>query len=241
MIAPIVALSLAGLAAAAAAPTSTGPAYPETSASNGFNLVLNVTDPSKDLSPPVHGTFVTSIHVGPALNYVGQSSNASVARLLYVNGTASDVRYGNSNTVSDGGTPPFPEVLSLVQDKDSETLSTLFLNAGSAGNGNYRTGITGFPSPIPELYPLTYVACREALAYYGGKAFVIVKQAQTTVSKDGQMEHNIPEGCAPLSLLPQCATLNDLPAGSMSSHEFAASTRCYKDVNSIHWPKYHAY
>ncbi|KAM3552672.1 hypothetical protein ARSEF4850_007279 [Beauveria asiatica] len=239
MIAPLVALGLAGLAAAA--PTSTGPAYPETSASNAFNLVLNVTDPSKDLSPPVHGTFATSIHVGPAFNYVGQSSDASAARLLYVNGTASDVRYGNSNTVSDGGTPPFPEVLSLVQDRDSETLSTLLLNAGSGGDGSYRTGITGFPSPIPELYPLTYVACREALAYYGGEEFVIVKQAQTTVGEDGQIERNIPQGCAPLSLLPQCATLNDLPAGSTSSHEFAASTRCYDDVNSIDWPKYHAY
>ncbi|TQV98932.1 hypothetical protein V2A60_007371 [Cordyceps javanica] len=239
MIAPIAALGLAGLAAAAPTTTTTGPLYPETSSSNGFNLVLNVTDPSKDLSPPVHGTFVTSIHVGPALNYVGQSSDAG--RLFYVNGTAADVRYGNSNTISDGGTPPFPEVLSLVRDQGSETLSTVRLDVGSSGPGDYHTGVAGFPNPIPELYPSTYVACREALAYYGGKEFVIIKQAKTTVSQDGQVEYNIPEGCAPLSLLPQCAKLNDLPAGSLSSHDFAATTRCYKDVNSIDWPKYHAF
>ncbi len=240
MIAPIAALGLAGLAAAA--PTSTtGPLYPPTSSSNAFNLVLNVTDPARDLNPPVHGTFVTSIHVGPPFNYVGQSSDAHAARLFYVNGTAADVRYGQSTTVSDGGTPPFPQVLSLVQDAGSETLSTLFLNAGNGGAGNYRTGLAGFPNPIPELYPTTYVACTEPLAYYGGKEFVIIKQAQTTVGADGQIEHNIPEGCAPLSLLPQCATLNELPAGSLSSHDLAAETRCYEDVNSIDWPKYHAY
>ncbi|ATY60302.1 hypothetical protein A9K55_005905 [Cordyceps militaris] len=238
MIAPLAALGLAGLAAAA--PT-TGPLYPATSSSNGFNLVLNVTDPSKDLSPPVHGTFVTSIHVGPAYNYVGQSATAAAARLFYVNGTATEVRYGSSDTVSDGGTPPFPEVLSLVQDKASETLSTLWLNAGNGGDANYRTGLAGFPNPIPALYPSTYVACREALAYYGGKEFVIIKQAQTTVGEDGTIDYNIPEGCAPLSLLPQCAKLNDLPAGSLSSHEYAANTRCYENVNSIDWPKYHAY
>ncbi|OAA72565.1 hypothetical protein ISF_01638 [Cordyceps fumosorosea ARSEF 2679] len=240
MIATIAGLGLAGLAAAA--PTTTNPLYPETSSSTGFNLVLNVTDPSWDLDPPVHGTFVTSIHVGPALNYVGQTS-ASSGRLFYVNGTATDVRYGNSDTISDGGTPPFPEVLSLLPDQGSATLSTVFLNAGNAaGDGrDYRTGITGFPNPIPELYPVTYVACREPLAYYGGKEFVIIKQAKTTVSEGGQVERNIPDGCAPLSLLPQCAELNELPAGSLSSHDFAATTRCYTDVNSIDWPKYHAY
>ncbi|KAJ6786123.1 hypothetical protein PWT90_02479 [Aphanocladium album] len=239
MIAPI-ALGLAGLAAAAPAAT-TGPYYPPTVNGNGFNLVLNVTDPSKDLNPPVHGTFVTSIHVGPAYNYVGQSSNADYARVFYVNGTAQDVRYGNSDIISDGGTPPFPEVLSLVQDEGSETLSTAWLNAGNGGKGNYKTGIAGFPNPIPELYPSTYVACKEPLAYYGGKEFVVIKQAKTTVSSDGKVEYNIPEGCAPLSLLPQCAKLNDLPEGSTSSHEYAATTRCYEDVNSIDWPKYHAF
>lgn len=238
MIAPIAALGLAGIAAAA--PT-TGPLFPEYTNGNAFNLVLNVTDPSKDLSPPVHGSFITSIHVGAAINYVGQSSDAKVARTFYVNGTAGDVRYGNSNTISDGGSPPFPETLSLVKDKDSETLSTVWLNAGTPEGSDEHTGITGFPNPIPELYPTTYVACKEALAYYGGKEFVIIKQAKTTVSEDGKVEHNVPEGCAPLSLLPQCATLNDLPEGSYSSHQYAATTRCYKDVGSIDWPKYHAY
>ncbi|OAR00884.1 hypothetical protein LLEC1_08150, partial [Akanthomyces lecanii] len=155
-----------------------------------------------------------------------------------VNGTALDVRFGSSNTVSDGGSPPFPEVLSLAKDAGSETLSTLLLNAGSGGAGDYRVGVTAFPNPIPELYPTTYVACREPLAYYGGKEFVVVKQAQTTVAEDGTIERNIPEGCAPLRLLPQCAELNDLPAGSQSSHDLAADVRCYKDVNSIDWSKY---
>ncbi|KAJ4148196.1 hypothetical protein LMH87_002677 [Akanthomyces muscarius] len=236
MIAPIAAVGLAGLAAAA--PTVPAPVYPEFTTSNAFNLVLNVTDASKDLSPSVHGSFITSIHVGPPFNYVGQTADAGSARTFYVNGTGLEVRFGNSNTVSDGGSPPFPEVLSLVKDEGSETLSTLFLNAGNGGEGNYRIGVTAFPNPIPELYPTTYVACKEPLAYYGGKEFVVIKQAQTTVTKDGKMEHNIPEGCAPLRLLPQCAKLNDLPAGSQSSHDLAATVNCYKDVSSIDWSKY---
>lgn len=236
MIAPVAAIGLAGLAAAA--PTTTGPLYPETANANAFKLVLNVTDPSLDLDPPVHNTFLTSIHVGPALNYVGQSSDPNAGRVFYVNGTASEVRYGQSNVISDGGSPPFPEALSLVKDEGSDVVSTVFLNAGRGDSG---IGLSGFPQPIPSLYPDTYVACKEPLAYYGGKEFVVVKQAKTTITEDGQIEKNIPEGCAPLSLLPQCATLNDLPAGSLSSHEFAATGRCYEDVTSIDWPKYHAY
>lgn len=236
MIAPIAAIGLAGLAAAA--PTVPVPVYPEFTTSNAFKLVLNVTDLSKDLDPPVHGTFATSIHVGPPFNYVGQTNAIAAARTFYVNGTGSQVRFGDSYTVSDGGSPPFPEVLSLVKDAGSETLSTLFLNAGNGGEGNYRIGLTRFPNPIPELYPTTYVACKEPLAYYGGKEFVVVKQAQATVGEDGKQEHNIPDGCAPLRLLPQCAKLNDLPAGSRSSHDHVADTNCYTDVDSINWSKY---
>jgi len=43
---------------------------------------------------------------------------------------------------------------------------------------------------------------------------------------------------APVRLLPECTPLNDLPAGSSSSHEFAIEDRCYKDVKSIKWSEY---
>jgi hypothetical protein len=74
--------------------------------------------------------------------------------------------------------------------------------------------------------------------YYQGKYFVILKQAQTTIGDDGHVDRNIPDGCAPVRLVPECTQLNDLPSGSISSHDHALDSRCYADVKSLDWTQY---
>ncbi|OAQ64731.1 hypothetical protein VFPPC_05966 [Pochonia chlamydosporia 170] len=211
------------------------PNYPPKSTSKGFHLVVNVTDLSKDFQPPIQNTYVSSIHVGAGLALVGQSSGADYARIFYQNGTVSEQRYGQSNVLSDSGTPPFPSGLKLVKDPNSETVSTAHLDGGAGQSG---IGISRFPEPYAFLYPETWVACNESQPYYQGQYFVILKQAETTVGSDGSINRNVPDGCAPVRLVPECTKLNDLPAGSISSHEYALDSECYPDVKSLDWTKY---
>ncbi|KJK80656.1 hypothetical protein H634G_03805 [Metarhizium anisopliae BRIP 53293] len=217
MLIPAAALSLIGLAAASPlGERQVVPNYPSKSTSKGFHLVVNVTDPSKDLEPPVQNTYVTSIHVGAGLALVGQSAGTGYGRIFYQNGTVDEQRNSQSNVLSDSGTPPFPSGLKLVKDSDSQTVSTAHLDGGAGQSG---IGITHFPEPYAFLYPETW-------------------QAETTIGDDGSINRNIPDGCAPVRLVPECTELNNLPAGSTSSHEYALDSECYPDVKSLDWTQY---
>ncbi|KND93971.1 hypothetical protein TOPH_01542 [Tolypocladium ophioglossoides CBS 100239] len=236
MIASALTLGLVGLAAASpVADRRVVPHYPGTSLSKGFRLVINVTDHCKDFHPPIQNTYISSIHTGAGLALVGNSADAEYARIFYQNGTAQEKRFGGITTISDSGTPPFPSGFKLVKDPGSETVSTAHLDGGLGSKG---VGITAFPEPYAFLTPETYAACNESQPYYRGKYLIIIKQAQVTVDENGGIHRNIPEGCAPVRLLPECTQLNSLPKGSYSSHEFAIEDRCYKDVKSIKWSEY---
>ncbi|KHO01429.1 uncharacterized protein MAM_00430 [Metarhizium album ARSEF 1941] len=211
------------------------PNYPSKSASKGFRLVVNVTDPSTDFQPPIQNTYVSSIHVGAGLALVGQGPDAARGRIFYQNGTVTQQRYSQSNVLSDSGTPPFPSGLKLVKDPDSETLSTAHLDGGP---GQAGIGITRFPEPYAFLYPETWVACNESLRYYQGQYFVIFKQANTTIGDDASINPNVPDGCIAVRLVPECTQLNDLPAGAIASHEHALDSECYPDVKSLDWAQY---
>lgn len=134
MIGKAVTLGLAGLAAAA--PTTVVPHYPDSSVSKGFNLVINVTDPSRDLSPSIQNTYVTSIHVGAGLKLVGNSADPEAGRLFYVNGTAEEAFYGQSSIVTDGGTPPFPRASRSSRTRTPSTRPRLAWMAAKAARAS---------------------------------------------------------------------------------------------------------
>lgn len=233
MLAPIIALGLAALATAAPTAPPTNPHYPPTQVSKGFQLVLNVTDHSKDLKPSVHNSYVASLHVGAGQNLVGQTFTKDYARTFYVNGTAEEVHFGNSHLISDAGS--IPEGFGLLPVPGSKTLSQATLNGGSGDEGIV---LTRFPSPYTYLNPQTFAACKEKLDYYGGKEFVVLKQANTTVDKNGKINYNVPKGCAPVTLLPECHKLEPLPEGASWNHDNAADSACYKKPSAINWSSY---
>lgn len=225
-------LALAGAAAASPITDSVTPNYPPKQTSVGFKLVVNVTDPSRDLSPSIQNTFLTSIHVGAGLNLVGQSSDQSVSRTFYVNGTTEEVFYNQAHVISDAGY--IIEGLALQGSQNGNSAGTYAtLNGGS---GQKSLGLTRFPNPYVYLTPSTYYACKEAVQYYGGKEFVVIKNAP--VAWDSTVDATVPEGCAPVNLIPQCAELAPLPEGSSIKHDFAATSECYKDVSALNWPEY---
>ncbi|PTB69615.1 hypothetical protein BBK36DRAFT_1187809 [Trichoderma citrinoviride] len=235
MFAPAAILALAG--AAAASPLAIVPSYPPTQQSTGFRLVVNVTDKALDFKPSIQNLYINTIHVGAGLNQVGLGSKDNNPSTWYLNGTLADSRFGDVDVtlITDQGTPLSPYGFSLVKDAGSSTLSTA---RADGGRGTTGISLSHFPEGYRYLEPETFVVCNESLAYYQGTHFLVLEQAATTISSTGQIEKNIPAGCAPVRLLPECATLEDLPAGSYSSHEFAIKSDCYPDVAAINWSQY---
>ena len=205
-------LALATLTASC--PTSP-PSSSSPSTSKGFHLLAKLTNPSNDLPTPVSNTYLTSIHVGAGLALVGSTPDPNTARTFYVNGT--DLQ-GPSNwtTISDGAAPPVPFGLSLVPEQLNKYVRTAHLDAGEGHAGIYV-------ADGPELAPMNWMACDEPLEYYQGRHFNIFKQRYYA-------EVPVPEGCVEVMLVPECAELEELPEGSIASHEFAREVQCYKDA-----------
>lgn len=230
------ALSVAVLAGLASASPMTSrqvvPNYPPTSNSKGFHLVVNVTDPATDFTPPINNWYVNSVHIGPPFNLLGVTEEPG--RVFYQNGTAEDVFYARSTVISDGATPPLPFGFSLLPDEGSDVVSTGRLDAGDGTKG---VVITRFPEPYAFLRPETFLACDEFVQYYQ-QNMIIIKQAQIGVDENGDIDYNVPDNCIAVRLLPECTELNELPEDAISSHEFAADSKCYEDVSELVWSEY---
>ncbi|KAF5966279.1 hypothetical protein FCOIX_12574 [Fusarium coicis] len=228
-------LSLLGLAAASPVQPhiNVNPKYPSRSTSKGFKLVVNVTDHSKDFDPPIHNTELTSIHTGAGLALVGVIEKEG--RIFYQNGTKEERQNGEATVISDGGTPLTPNGIALVADKKNKNLfgATLNFEPGTPG-----VQLNQPEDPYTYLLPETFVACNKSLEYYQGKHFIVIEQAHLTIDKNKKIQRNIPKGCAPIRLVPQCAELETLPKGSYSSHKYALESKCYKNVSKIQWKKY---
>lgn len=201
-------LKLVGLATAASIPRQS----PTLSSSKGFNLILQLNDPATDFDPPVQNSFITSIHTGAGLALVGISPDQG--RVFYQNGTQEELLSGQSTVITDSGTPPFPSGLKLTDD--GTDITTANLDAGPGTRGLSLSDGDG-----THLMPGTFFACKEALDYYGGKEFVIIKQSN---------EEAVPAQCRAAKLVPQCTELNELPEGSTSSHEFALDSPCHNQA-----------
>jgi hypothetical protein len=211
---------LALLGVASAAPTGTTPIYPPKTTSANFRLVANVT--ANDLTPSINNFVVSSYHVGAGEDFAVLVANATATtgRIFYVNGTATDVRYGTSNILSDEGSPLFPAGIS-INPADASGEQSVSINAGE---GQAGVGMTQFPDPISELRTVGgagFYACNNALPF--GPAVQVLSKAQ------GQ---ETPAGCADITLLPQCSE------GSGAADPFGQITNCYVDVTGIDWTYY---
>jgi hypothetical protein len=231
----ILSLGLAALAAAAPAKRQIIPHYPTTSRSTGFTLVANVTALSADFAPSINNWVLETAHVGAGENIavLMPETDEIKGRIFYQNGTTEEVRYHQTTVITDGATPLYPWGIQVP----TTTGPDVTVNIGQGTN----VWLTTFPEPYSYIGGAgTFVACNETVPYYG-KNFITLKYAYpTTTDANGNYEYNanIPAGCAPIRLLPQCTPLNDLPAGSVSSHEFAANVSCYDSVSALVWSEY---
>lgn len=219
----ILAAGLGSLVSASPAYRRDATKYTSLSKSKGFNLIVNMTQPEHDFDPPVHNSFVTTIHVGAGLSQIGTSP--SKGPVFFQNGTTESQTAGDSTVVTLGGTPPAPAGWKLKPDTKPEGFAT-----GNLDFGPGTAGIALHEDPVAYLVPEKFYACDEPLEYYQGKHFIVIRQ-----SVGGA---DVPEECRPVRLLPQCADLADLPKDAYANYDFALESPCYDNVSGIKWTEY---
>ena len=237
-------LTLGFVALGSAAPLSSRqvvPNYPPTQQSKGFRLIANVTDPSTDLDPPVNACVFTGYHTGARFNEAVATDDVEGGLIFYQNGTAEEIRYNRGDTISDGGSPPFPWGIIVEEQGGYDDGSKEASVSVNAGGGTPGVELTIFPEPYSYLTgtaPGTYAICPREIPYYN-QVFNVIRWTNDVFNNDtAQYEHTVPEDCVAVRFLPQCAELPELPEGSQSSHEFAADSRCYEDVSAIDWSQH---
>ncbi|OTA99085.1 hypothetical protein M426DRAFT_96108 [Hypoxylon sp. CI-4A] len=194
--------------------------------SNGFRLIARVVESDgKELSVPIDGAALQGAHVGAGLNTAVLNAT-SPGTIFYQNGTAEEVGANQSTILSDGGTPLTPYGIHInINTTDATLPVALAINGGIGTPGVTLTAPDQRPGNL-EYDTAIFIACDETLAYYGPSwHFAVVKAFETTKSPNP-----IPENCVLVNFVPQCATLSDLPEGSLSSHEFANEVRCTEDA-----------
>ncbi|KAK4214230.1 hypothetical protein QBC37DRAFT_462345 [Rhypophila decipiens] len=210
---------------------------PVPSASRGFRLAVNVTDPTKDTNqPPLQGQYLHLLHIGAGSERacVGPSPGP----IFYQNGTCDDFATETIDIITDIHSRPWtPERLSLAGWDDELGLGIYgFFWAGSGGIRLTRLWDPCSYSTVQEGAPTesTLVVCRNrTIPYYGPD---IMWDIVNWVQASSGTHLVIPEGCVAVRFVPECAVLNDdLPPDAYSSHEFAQEVRCYEDVKSVVW------
>ncbi|KAK4034558.1 hypothetical protein C8A01DRAFT_18669 [Parachaetomium inaequale] len=200
-------ISTLTLAAAATALPSQHARTTTTSTSKGFNLVAHVTDATSDLTPSVEGLFLSTAHTGAGLNAAVLS--AANGRLFYQNGTTAE----DSDILTDGGTPLFPFSLQVQPAGEARRILDISVGQGTAGSVDAQGRL------VNGLGAGAFLACRQVVPYYN-QEFITLQYVYGDADPAGL------EGCATIELVAKCAELNELPEGSLSSHEFAAEVKC---------------
>ncbi len=179
--------------------------------STGFHLLARLSNPAHDLTPSVQNWQLNAIHTGAGLN--AAVFTASDGRLFYQNGTAAP---DETKILTDGGTPPFPFSLQVQKPGEARRIADVSVGLGTAA-GVDRDGVLR----VGVAEGGRFLACQAVVPYYNA-TYVTLQYEYGKVPGEGTAA----AGCVAVDLVAQCAVLNDLPAGSLSSHEFAARVKC---------------
>lgn len=157
---------------------------------------------------------------------LAENNTEANPRIFYVNGTAIDVRFGNSSTITNAGSGnnTFPEAIVISPSDPATSSSGRSVVEINAGAGQPYVGLTTFPDPIIQFHGYqgeTFYACNSTLQY--GPAIQLFYRGYS---------QKTPEGCSDVALLPQCSE------GTGAADKYAAPVKCYSDVASIDWSVY---
>ncbi|KAK1757298.1 hypothetical protein QBC47DRAFT_411421 [Echria macrotheca] len=225
-------ISLVSLCFGAPAKRQT-PSPKKPSESLGFMLIAKV-DASKDMNPSIHNWVFSTIHVGAAQNVavLTAPSTKSPGRVFYENGTAEQVASGETTIITDGASPPAPFGVTIQGPRQFDQTypkeHSIYVNAGPGSFASIGGSAAWYPTlrNWQDEGAGTFAACNNMVPYYGDtNRFITVQYVY------GGEE--VPTDCVPVTLVAQCADLDELPADAWASHQFAVEVRCYQEVSKM--------
>ncbi|KAI1126848.1 hypothetical protein F5Y10DRAFT_243858 [Nemania abortiva] len=183
--------------------------------STGFNLRVNVTDPSKDLVPSVQDFYFSDLRTG-AGTAISILTSQAPSPVFYLNGTA------GATTVTHDIPNVYPLSISIAGPDSFDYFYPTEHPIGTAINGGSLLSLGG---QVPVLLPLagdeggSYAACQRDFVVGGSKTSILT--ARYVYGNE-----TIPADCAPIEFVVECATLENLPAGSSWNHDSALDVAC---------------
>ncbi|KAI0107077.1 hypothetical protein GGR51DRAFT_165750 [Nemania sp. FL0031] len=189
-----------------------------TSSSTGFNLRISLLDPNKDLTPSVQGLYLSDLRTGAG---TAISTLTTQPTVFYLNGTTP------STTTITHDIPNVYPLSILISGPDSfdyfypteHPISTA-INGGSLLSLSLQSS-----PPTPTLLPLAgdsggaYAVCQRDVVLGGSKSSILT-------ARYSYGNETVPADCAPVEFVVECATLEDLPAGSSWNHDSAVEVAC---------------
>lgn len=180
MKAAIIAFWLTTVAISAPTVRRQGPHYLQTSSSQAFKLVANVTDPALDLVPSINNWLVQGYHAGAGANaevLTPLAEATSRGPIFYENGTAHDQAYHSTKILTDAGFLPAPFSWQVQPPTGFDTVYPAQHHA-TIGVGEPTAG---YVASVPVVYPTTqnrlgqgaFVAFQNALPTLPGAGTVV--------------------------------------------------------------------
>lgn len=186
----------------------------------GFRLLVRVLDYDSDFTPRVNNKYVGGVHIGAALEGLYPIADGSKGPVFWANGTDAEIKAGQSHVFTDLDNGMYPLGWDISKSPESNVASAVLVaGTGSAGVSVFDGGKDGPAYLLPE----DYMACLRPAPYTGELAPFIL---QRDTKDNGQL----PDKCIAIKLLPECASLPDLPASATYNRDHGYKSRCYVDA-----------
>jgi hypothetical protein len=236
MVSTTLSLALAGIAAASPLAIRD---YPPTSMAQAFHIVANVTDPSKDLNPPINGFFITGVHIGAGLAAAVLAKTEPA--YFFVNGTNVDVSAAYTSIalppIGYTGGGPVPQGFQFGTT-DDENIMSIGLNNGPGTHGaGVYPGLRSSYADVFAPWSGSFMVCHIDKPMYGRPQYQVRYSKTYAKGPNGPFDYDIPADCVAIRLLAQCADLPPLQ-GVDELDIIVEGVKCYNDVASINWKDY---
>lgn len=221
----LVAMALVG--ATTASPLVTRDTYPTPSGRQGFNVIANFTDAAAaaPLFPEnIQNWCLGGVHVGAGLDTVTLTPCRNGGASLFQNQTVNaDGSYGKSALQV--------PTLSAVPIGFTIDESWVGLHTGFGTPGTHVAFVPQESNYAQILGPTPghFVVCNVTNPSYGNPQYPV---RYVGAGKP------VPEFCASVNLLTQCAPLPDAPPSLPMYYWYAQVVYCYDNVAAIDWHKY---
>lgn len=218
---------LAVACAASATPLAKRVGYPPTLGRQGFSLVANLTDAAGTASlfnDPIHQWCLSGVHTGAGIDTGVLSACRGGDASLFQNQTVNDDGTPGQSTIVVPTVSDFPLSLNMED-------SWVGLRIGYGTKGVHIARVPEDANHAKVLGPTagSFIVCNITNPHYGNPQYPVRYIA---------LGEQVPELCAGLNLLPQCAPLPEAPPSLPYYYWFAQVVHCYENVAAIDWSKY---